>query len=597
MTVYQDQSCTTIFSSNKVNTTTSCQESEPDTFLGSKALFCTKDISRYPINFSATVNEFFSSDDTCTGEVYQFTALINNYCLKPASQTQWHYSSTQCSSTQTSMDFYFDSKFCQGEPNATDYRTHTCYSNDGYQYSDYVKDVRALTEISAPKKSLRTAQKINLQEYPDLTGATKIHTCESFQDANTNFAMDRYIPCTFTTEANSEIYIVPENFSCVQDTYIRLYDSSNNQIAFNDDLSSEDSSCAGIIFLSDKGGNYTIHQGCYNMEACAGTYEVYSRPTTLTPTEENFSFQIGANVEFSTKITACPGDNININGCDCTGVPNLELFDPEEVSLGVGNSNCGTCPTLSALASVTNECVIYTLKISCGDQDCSSNLIIDVSPEMSTFDDDNGSVAPFSGFSKTACYVNPDSNTSQNLMANQVINGISLSEYQSSQDANMDVIQEAIISTFGSSIFESQFDDFKVTSSDSNSNLKLLETDSINVYFSLNYNSYRTTDQVKKIYSTAILNNVFDNYLHSIAQNNPNSSPALITATSSQVTYVTPKSNNDLSEGEIAGIILGIVFGFVIIGLLIYFFFAKSEVKNVALSTQETDVNDDHNTI
>lgn len=118
-----------------------------------------------------------------------------------------------------------------------------------------------------------------------------IANCSSYSISGTsNSASNTYSSCNFTTCGGNliEIYtgvLSPYTPTCATDTYIRLFNSTNNEVAYNDDYSS--SGCSFISYSppSDSACQlYTLHEGCYSNSICSGQFLIAETFLTAIPT-------------------------------------------------------------------------------------------------------------------------------------------------------------------------------------------------------------------------------------------------------------------------------------------------------------------------
>jgi len=102
---------------------------------------------------------------------------------------------------------------------------------------------------------------------PPPTGGTY-----TFSASNTNSAQQNTVNRSITANAGQTITVgtcgmTGATFS--GDTYLRLYGTTNAQVASNDD------SCSGVgsklTFTATTTGTYQIRAGCYSSTSCSGT--------------------------------------------------------------------------------------------------------------------------------------------------------------------------------------------------------------------------------------------------------------------------------------------------------------------------------------
>jgi hypothetical protein len=112
--------------------------------------------------------------------------------------------------------------------------------------------------------------------------------CPYYSTTNTNYSLQNYLICNIYACSGSTIIISGcGEGTCLNgnDQYIRLYDSSNTMIAFDDDSCGY---CSQItLYLTQPCQSYSIHQGCYSSSACHGNITVFGSinfPPTPSPT-------------------------------------------------------------------------------------------------------------------------------------------------------------------------------------------------------------------------------------------------------------------------------------------------------------------------
>lgn len=112
--------------------------------------------------------------------------------------------------------------------------------------------------------------------------------CPYYSTINTNYSLQNYLICNIYACSGSTIVISGcGEGTCLNgnDQYIRLYDSSNIMVAFNDDSCGY---CSQItLYLTQPCQAYSIHQGCYSSSACHGNITITGSinfPPTPHPT-------------------------------------------------------------------------------------------------------------------------------------------------------------------------------------------------------------------------------------------------------------------------------------------------------------------------
>ncbi|MBU1238954.1 hypothetical protein KJ865_04520, partial [Myxococcota bacterium] len=69
------------------------------------------------------------------------------------------------------------------------------------------------------------------------------------------------------------------------DTYLRLYNGSNTQVAYNDDACSVQST---IVFPVTATGTYIVKAGCYSSGTCDGVVSITS---AVTPPSDPITYE------------------------------------------------------------------------------------------------------------------------------------------------------------------------------------------------------------------------------------------------------------------------------------------------------------------
>ncbi len=111
--------------------------------------------------------------------------------------------------------------------------------------------------------------------------------------------------------------------------------------------------------------------------------------------------------------------------------------------------------------------------------------------------------------------------------------------------------------------------------------LRRLQGDAISSTYTVTLQSLYTAEQLSAQLENAITSGNFDNTLHTLATTN--SATALTTVSSGEIIVTYPPSDNDsgnsnkLSDGAIAGIVIGSVVGALIIGFLVYYFMCSAK--------------------
>jgi hypothetical protein len=146
-----------------------------------------------------------------------------------------------------------------------------------------------------------TSDPIVLPTFAPSVDPNSFFNCPHYSVTNTDNAVQNYATCLVYACPGTSLVVsgCGSDDGCNGDQFFRLYDSSNNQVAYNDDACN---SCSEIRYaLSQPCQTYSISEGCYNSGSCggtllvtggiSGTYQPTSEPTypptiepTMTPT-------------------------------------------------------------------------------------------------------------------------------------------------------------------------------------------------------------------------------------------------------------------------------------------------------------------------
>lgn len=111
--------------------------------------------------------------------------------------------------------------------------------------------------------------------------------CPEFETALTNSGITNTIACRFQICPSDQINfrMCSNGGSCGGDSFLRLYDSSNNEVFSNDDQCGLCS--GGTVFGSGEScGNFTLQQGCYSQGSCTGLVSIYRAEVFINPIPE-----------------------------------------------------------------------------------------------------------------------------------------------------------------------------------------------------------------------------------------------------------------------------------------------------------------------
>ena len=258
--------------------------------------------------------------------------------------------------------------------------------------------------------------------------------CPPYTATNTNFGLDRnYVTCSITACGGSTLTVGncaatdSPSAGCVGDQLIRLFDSSGQQVATNDDYCGM---CAQITYvvpgLPNECTTYVLREGCWGNSDCGGVMSVAGggivvtkptpmptqrptmpyiagsptfqpTPTAVVPTTEPtpsaltcMDFVAGQTADntvgFSTcGIYACAGTTFTVSMCpetpgaSCDGDTMLTMMSANGTMVasnddGVGDS-CGLCSMFTFTA--TAPCQTYILREGChGDDACRGTVAV-----------------------------------------------------------------------------------------------------------------------------------------------------------------------------------------------------------------------------
>ena len=190
--------------------------------------------------------------------------------------------------------------------------------------------------------------------------------CTPFSVANTNSALQNTASCTFAACSGNTFTI--SNFcndspTCIDDSYIRLYDSNNNEVSSNDQYCGDCSQLTYTVPLLPRQCNlYTLQQGCYASTSCSGIFSVKfsTADPTIRPTNPpSGSPSIRSSVLPTDSPTYSPSYfpsfNPSFMPSKPTESPSYMPSNPE-VSFGDG---CKVCPSGSfCYANLCSPCPI-----------------------------------------------------------------------------------------------------------------------------------------------------------------------------------------------------------------------------------------------
>lgn len=235
-----------------------------------------------------------------------------------------------------------------------------------------------------------------------IAAPTILSQCAMFTASNTNYAIINYQTCSFYVCPGTSVTIstcdnsASHNYSCVGDTYIRLFNSTGSLVTYNDDMNGICGSCSGFSYKFNQPCQYySLHEGCYGSNTCSGTAHISStvpitistayptasvttNPTSATPTFASavsckpfstvFSYCTSLNDKCSNcSFIACPSSTIQIHLSSSGGTQpqRFYLFDPD------GNSLLNVVSIIEGQDyrysfSYSGQCTYFTLVGTCG---------------------------------------------------------------------------------------------------------------------------------------------------------------------------------------------------------------------------------------
>ena len=228
--------------------------------------------------------------------------------------------------------------------------------------------------------------------------------CLPYETSDTNNDLQNYETCTLFACPGASVLLSGCNAECEGDQYLRLFDSNETQVDYNDDGcgSGSYSLCAQIAYVtSGPCQNYFLHEGCADSETCGGTIVVTGGqpvvpfiPTpapTAAPTNAepfNCTSYIGIDTESDTQnygtcaVYACPGAKLTFNGCNnaCYGSQYLRLFNSDSTELETTDVGCGSGAYASCAQieyAAVEACQIYYLHEGCvGTSSCEGMITV-----------------------------------------------------------------------------------------------------------------------------------------------------------------------------------------------------------------------------
>lgn len=117
---------------------------------------------------------------------------------------------------------------------------------------------------------------------------TTLKQCDFYSASSTHFAKHDTAICIIENVCPGTFMVISDcdASSCTGDQYIRLYDSSNQLVMYDDDGCTVGSMslCSSLSYAYTGNGcqDFILKQGCYNEESCSGVFNIY-HSTTSSP--------------------------------------------------------------------------------------------------------------------------------------------------------------------------------------------------------------------------------------------------------------------------------------------------------------------------
>ena len=127
--------------------------------------------------------------------------------------------------------------------------------------------------------------------------------CEMYTASNTNSALINYQTCFFYACPGTSATIntcdnsASRSYSCVGDTYLRLFDATGSFLTSNDDMGGVCGLCSSFSYTFEQPCQYySLHEGCYGSSSCSGTVHISSNVAiTIGIAYHSYSVHISFN--------------------------------------------------------------------------------------------------------------------------------------------------------------------------------------------------------------------------------------------------------------------------------------------------------------
>lgn len=222
--------------------------------------------------------------------------------------------------------------------------------------------------------------------YPLLSSNTNM-TCQPYSVDDTTSATQNYSTCGFSAAGGTSLTI--SGCGCSGDQYLQVYQDGSFLIGLDD---SACGLCSFVEFIVPgydyEYTQYTIHEGCYSSYNCSGTViimsngNVYDTNETISdaPTESPVTlgtsytcpFYSTSDTNYATQnydicsFTACGGDTLTIDDCDCTGDQYLRLYYGGSLVSTDDDSSCNTCSQIVyTVPGSSDDCATLSVYEGC----------------------------------------------------------------------------------------------------------------------------------------------------------------------------------------------------------------------------------------
>jgi hypothetical protein len=248
-----------------------------------------------------------------------------------------------------------------------------------------------------PAPSTMEAEAIDLRGH-SRTGDIQVQSALSYSASNTNSATVNTANFYFNLSAGQTLTLGTcgvSGASGTGDTYLRFYDPSGVQVAFNDD------SCGGRLsnfsYTLPASGTYRLSAGCFGSGSCSGmvAYSIngalssYSASNTNSATVNTANFYFNLSAGQTLTLGTC-----GVSGASGSGDTYLRFYNPSGVQVAFNDDSCGG--RLSNFSYTIPVSGTYRLSAGCyGSGSCSGRVAYTVASVSGTwtswFDYDNPS--------------------------------------------------------------------------------------------------------------------------------------------------------------------------------------------------------------